>query len=82
VFAQNRSTVIGLVLGVVVGSIIFALLAAGSRKKWTALALAGTLPVVVAGVSAGVRAFPAATVTRYVPTVLQRLARSSPSRRR
>jgi O-antigen ligase/tetratricopeptide (TPR) repeat protein len=79
VFAQNRSTVIGLVFGVVVGSIIFALVAAGSGKKWTALALAGTLAVVVAGVSAGIRAFPAATVTRYVPTVLQRLARSNPA---
>jgi len=79
VYAQNRSTVVGLVFGVVVGSIIFALLAAGSRKKWTTLALAGTLAVAVAGVSAGIRAFPATAVTRYVPTVLQRLARSNPA---
>jgi O-antigen ligase/tetratricopeptide (TPR) repeat protein len=79
VYAQNRSTVVGLVLGLLVGSIIFALLAAGSRKKWTTLALAGSLTLAVVGVSAGIRAFPAAAVTRYVPTVLQRLARSNPA---
>jgi O-antigen ligase len=79
VYAQNRSTVVGLVFGVVVGSIIFAVLASGSRRKWTTLALAGTLAVAVAGVSAGIRAFPATAVTRYVPTVLQRLARSNPA---
>jgi O-antigen ligase/tetratricopeptide (TPR) repeat protein len=79
VYAQNRSTVIGLVLGAVVASIIFALLAGGARKKWMTLALAGTLAVAVAGVSAGIRAFPAAAVARYAPTVLQRLALSDPA---
>ena len=79
VYAQNRSTVIGLVLGAVVGSIIFALLARASKKKWTTLALAGTLVVAVAGVSAGIRAFPSTAVTKYVPTVLQRLASSNPA---
>jgi O-antigen ligase/tetratricopeptide (TPR) repeat protein len=79
VYAQNRSTVIGLVLGAVVGSVIFGLLAGGSRKKWMTLALAGTLAVTVAGVSAGIRAFPTAAMARYAPTVLQRLALSSPT---
>jgi O-antigen ligase/tetratricopeptide (TPR) repeat protein len=79
VYAQNRSTVIGLVLGAVVASIIFALLAGGARKKWMTLALAGTLAVAVAGVSAGIRACPAAAVARYAPTVLQRLALSDPA---
>jgi tetratricopeptide (TPR) repeat protein len=78
VYAQNRSTIIGLVLGAVVGSIIFALLSAGSRRKWTTLALAATLAVAVAGVSAGIRTFPTSAVTRYVPAVLQRLAFSNP----
>jgi len=76
VYAQNRSTVIGLVLGVVAGSVIFALLAGRSRKKWIALAIAGTLAVAVAGVSLGIRAFPTGAAARYAPTVLQRLALS------
>jgi O-antigen ligase/tetratricopeptide (TPR) repeat protein len=74
VYAQNRSSVIGLVLGALVGSIIFALLVAGSKKKWTTLALAGTLAAAVAGIAAGIRAFPASPMTRRVPTVLLRLA--------
>lgn len=79
VFAQNRSTVVGLLLGAIVGSIIFALLAPGSRRKWTTVALAGTLAFAVGGIAADIRAFPSATVTKYVPTVLQRLARSNPA---
>jgi O-antigen ligase len=78
-YAQNRSSVVGLVLGAIVGSVIFALLAAGSRRKWTTVAVTCALIVAVAGVSVGIRAFPASAVTRYVPTVLQRLARSNPA---
>jgi O-antigen ligase/tetratricopeptide (TPR) repeat protein len=74
VYAENRSSVAGLLLGAVVGSVIFALLAAGSKKKWTTLALSGTLAVAVAGVSVAIRTFPAGAVTKHVPTVVQRLA--------
>jgi O-antigen ligase/tetratricopeptide (TPR) repeat protein len=79
VYAQNRSSVIGLVLGALVGSVTFASLAAGSKRKWTIVALAGAFAVAVAGVAAGIRAFPATTVTRYVPTVLRRLALTDPA---
>jgi O-antigen ligase/tetratricopeptide (TPR) repeat protein len=79
VYAQNRSSTVGLVLGAVVGSVTFALLAPASKRKWTTLALAGVFAVAVAGVVAGIRAFPATVVTRYVPTVLQRLALSNPA---
>lgn len=79
VYAQNRSTLVGLVLGVIVGSIIFALLAPGSRKKWVTFALAGTLAVAVVGVTATIRAFPAGAASRNAPTVLQRLALSNPA---
>ena len=78
-FAENRSTVIGLVLGTIVGGLIFAALAAASRKKWIALAMAGTFAIVVAGVSAGVRASPTSPAARYVPTVLKRLALTNPA---
>lgn len=79
VYAQNRSSVVGLVLGAVVGSVIFASLATGSKRKWTTLAVAGLFAVAVAGVTAGIRAFPASGVMRYVPTVLQRLAMTNPA---
>ena len=78
-FAENRSTVVGLVLGTIVGGLIFAALGKASRKKWIALAIAGTFTVVVAGISAGVRAFPTSPVTRHVPTVLKRLALTNPA---
>jgi O-antigen ligase/tetratricopeptide (TPR) repeat protein len=79
VYAQNRSSVVGLVLGAVVGSIVFALVAAGSKKKWTILILAGTLAIAVAGMSAAIRAFPTSAVTRHLPAVLQRLALTNPA---
>jgi O-antigen ligase/tetratricopeptide (TPR) repeat protein len=79
VFAENRSTVIGLVLGAIVGGVIFASVGAGSKKKWIVLATSGALAVVVTGITAGVRAFPASAMTRHVPTVLQRLALTNPA---
>ena len=79
IYAENRSTVIGLVLGAIVGGFIFGMVSAPSRRKWIALASAAMLAVAVAGVTAGIRAFPAAAVTRHVPTVLQRLASTNPT---
>ena len=77
IYADNRSTVIGLVLGAMAGGFIFAVVSAPSRRKWIALALAASLAVVVAGLTAGIKAFPAAAMTRHVPAVLQRLATTS-----
>ncbi|HMG12317.1 MAG TPA: O-antigen ligase family protein [Gemmatimonadaceae bacterium] len=79
VFAENRSTVIGLVVGAIAGGLIFASVAKASRRKWIVLAAAGALAAVVVGVSAGVRAFPTSSMTRHVPTVLQRLALTNPA---
>jgi O-antigen ligase len=79
IFAENRSTVIGLVLGAIIGGFIFAMVSATSRRKWIALASAAFLAVVVVGLTAGIRAFPATAVTRHVPTVLQRLASTNPA---
>ncbi|MDP9205903.1 MAG: O-antigen ligase family protein [Gemmatimonadota bacterium] len=79
IYAENRSTVIGLVLGTIVGGVIFAMLSTRSRRKWIAPAAAAVLALLVAGISAGVRAFPTTGLTRYVPTVLQRLAQTNPA---
>jgi O-antigen ligase/tetratricopeptide (TPR) repeat protein len=79
IYAENRSTIIGLVLGAIVGGVIFAMLGTSSRKKWIAPATAVALAFVVAGISVGVRSFPASAVTRHVPAVLQRLAQTNPA---
>jgi O-antigen ligase/cytochrome c-type biogenesis protein CcmH/NrfG len=79
IFAENRSTVIGLVLGAIAGGFIFAMVSATARRKWIALTSAAFLAVVVVGLTAGIRAFPATAVTRHVPAVLQRLASTNPA---
>jgi len=79
VYAENRSTVVGLVLGAIVGGLIFAILGTSSRKKWIAPAIAVALAAVVGGVSIGVRAFPASAVSQHVPTVLLRIAQTNPA---
>ena len=79
VYAENRSTVLGLVLGAVFGGLIFAMLGTSSRKKWITPAIAVALAAVVGGVSLGVRAFPASAVSQDVPTVLLRIAETNPA---
>ena len=78
-YAENRSTVIGFVLGSIAGGVIFVTLSTGSRRKWIALTTAGSLGVLVFGMAAGIRAFPSSALTRHAPTVLQRLAQTNPA---
>ena len=79
VYAENRSTVIGLALGGVIGSVIFAALHTAPRRRWIAPAAAIALAFVVVGISAGIRAFPSSSLARRAPTVLQRLAFTNPA---
>ena len=79
VYAENRSTVIGLVLGAVVGGVIYATVTTKSRKKWLAPSLAAAAAILVGGASAAIRAFPDSGITRHVPTVIQRLALTNPA---
>jgi O-antigen ligase len=76
--AENRSTVIGLGLGAIVGSVIFATLRTQSRKRWIAPGMSITLACTVIAISLGIRAFPSSFLTRVTPTVLQRLALTNP----
>jgi O-antigen ligase/tetratricopeptide (TPR) repeat protein len=78
VYAQNRSTVIGLALGAVTGSVIFAALHASPRKRRIIPAAAITLAFIVAGASAAIRAFPSSRLSRDAPMVLQRLSATNP----
>ena len=54
IYAENRSTVIGLALGAVVGGVIYATVTTKSRKKWLAPSLAVAAAIVVGGASAAI----------------------------
>ena len=79
VYAENRSTVIGLALGAVTGSVIFAALSTTSRRRWIAPTAAIALASLVLAISAVIRTFPSSVLTRNTPTVLQRLALTNPA---
>jgi tetratricopeptide (TPR) repeat protein len=79
VYAENRSTIIGLALGAVVGSVIYATLRVTSRKRWIAPSIAIALACSVAALSLGIRAFPSSLLARNTPAVLQRLALTNPA---
>ncbi|MFL5488434.1 MAG: O-antigen ligase family protein [Gemmatimonadaceae bacterium] len=78
-FAANRSTIVGLALGAIVGGSIFSTLTTRSRKKWMAPSIAVVLALVLASVSATIRSHPTSFVSRYAPTVLQRIASTNPA---
>ncbi|HEY6088467.1 MAG TPA: O-antigen ligase family protein, partial [Gemmatimonadaceae bacterium] len=78
-YAENRSTVIGLLLGSIVGGILFAILGTASRKRWIVPSVAAALAVVVGGISMTIRAYPASAVAQHAPMVLQRLALTNPT---
>lgn len=77
-YAENRSTLIGLVVGAIVGSLIFAAIQK-KRRKWIIPAAAVAFACVVGGAAALIRAFPAGTVARHAPTVIERLALTNPA---
>ncbi len=79
VYAENRSTVLGLVLGALTGSVILAALHRAPRRRWIAPAVGLGVALLLAGTAAGIRAFPSGALTRGAPTVLQRLALTDPA---
>ncbi len=79
VYSENRSSVVGLVLGTIAGGAIFATLSARSRKRWIVPSMAAALALIVVVLSASVRIFPTSAITRQVPNVLQRLALTNPA---
>jgi O-antigen ligase/tetratricopeptide (TPR) repeat protein len=79
VYAQNRSTVVGLVLGSIVAGVIFGALGTNSRKRWIAPSIAAALAILVAGMSVAIKASPTSAIARNAPTVLERLALTNPA---
>jgi O-antigen ligase/tetratricopeptide (TPR) repeat protein len=74
VFAENRSTVVGLVLGAIVAGVLYATLSTNSRKRWAAVTIPATLAAIVIGLAGTIKWFPTSAVARDAPTVMQRLA--------
>jgi len=79
IYAQNRSSLVGLVVGALVGAVIFSILGTKSRKRWIVPSMAGGVALVVAAMSLGIRYFPSNVVMRNLPAVLQRLAMTDPT---
>jgi O-antigen ligase len=77
IYAENRSSIIGVVVGAIAGSTIFATLHKKSKRRWVAPAAATTLLAIIIVMLAGIRAFPTGVVTRTAPPVLRRLASTS-----
>ncbi len=78
VYAENRSSVIGLVVGALAGSILFTILHT-RKRRWLAPSIAGGVAFVVFVGAAVIRVFPSSPLVRVTPTVVQRLALSNPS---
>jgi O-antigen ligase/tetratricopeptide (TPR) repeat protein len=76
-YAENRSSIIGIVLGAIAGSTIFAALPKTSKRRWIAPAAATTLLAIIIVTLAGIRTFPTGALTRIAPPVLRRLASTS-----
>jgi O-antigen ligase/tetratricopeptide (TPR) repeat protein len=79
VYAQNRSAVIGLVLGAIVAAVILFALGTNSRKRWIAPSIAAVLALLVVGMSITIKAFPTSRIARNAPTVLERMALTNPA---
>jgi O-antigen ligase/tetratricopeptide (TPR) repeat protein len=77
IYAENRSSIIGVVLGAVAGSIIFGTLHKKTNRRWLAPAAAMTLLAIIIVILAEIRTFPTSGVTRTAPAVLRRLASTS-----
>ena len=77
-YAENRSTLIGLVLGTVAGSVIFAALRPKARRRWLLPVAAVGLAVALFATSAGIRAHPSGFLSRRAPGVVERLAFTNP----
>jgi len=79
IYAENRSSLLGVVAGAVVGAVIFSVIGARSRRRWIVPAIAGSCAVLVAGTVVGIRFFPSSPLMRDLPIVLQRLAMTDPT---
>lgn len=79
VYAENRSSLLGLVVGAVIGTVIFSIIGTRSRRKWILPAIAGFFAILIGATVVGIRFFPSSAAMRDLPIVLQRLAMTDPT---
>jgi O-antigen ligase/tetratricopeptide (TPR) repeat protein len=77
VYAENRSTILGLVFGSLVGGLIYSLLGTTSRRRWLAPGVVAALAVILSASVLTMRAFPASGLANDLPAVLQRMANTN-----
>ena len=81
VYAENRSTLLGLTVATLFAAVIYAALG-GSRRVRIAVPLAAiALSIAVVGSAVVVRVFPNSAFSRNVPEVFERLAATNPAGR-
>ncbi|HYS70661.1 MAG TPA: O-antigen ligase family protein, partial [Gemmatimonadaceae bacterium] len=78
IYAANRATLVGLVLGAIVAGVVFTIVSTQSRKKWIAPAVVAALTLLAFGSIATIRAFPSSGITEILPAGLRRLALNYP----
>lgn len=74
VYAQNRSTILGLMLAALVGGVLFAVLESHGRRRWLVPAIALSVGILLSAIVLVIKAFPESAVARGVPGVLRRVA--------
>jgi O-antigen ligase/tetratricopeptide (TPR) repeat protein len=74
VYADNRSTILGLVLGALVGGVVYSLLGTRSRRRWIAPIAIGCTVIGLAGSVFVIREFPTSGLARALPPVMTRIA--------
>lgn len=79
VFAENRSTVIGLVLGSLVAALIFFASSRNNARRWIVPAVAGGFAGLVVMISLAIRIFPSNAIVVSLPTVFHRIASTDPA---
>jgi O-antigen ligase/tetratricopeptide (TPR) repeat protein len=77
VYAENRSTILGLVLGSLVGGVIYSLLATKSRRRWAVPAGVAGVAILLSASVLVIRHFPGGALGRAFPAVVQRIAHTN-----
>jgi len=72
--AQNRSSILGLVLATLVGAVLFSTLGAHGRRRWLVPVIALSIGAFLTAAVLVIKAFPEGAARRHLPAVLKRVA--------
>src|SRR4051812_1894995 len=77
VYAENRSTILGLVLGALIGGVLHSLVGTRSRRRWVVPITVGIAAIALASCVLVIRQLPSSALARTFPTVLTRIANTN-----